>query len=218
MATYAEVERDPAVRAGWPLLAECAARVASPAIRSMGTVGGNLAYAEAASDLSPALLCLDAEVRIAGPSGERGLAVADLFRGFYDTALEPGEIITELRLPAMAPGMRGAYAKFCSRSADDKPLVGVAAIARLEGTPPRCEDIRIALAGVAPTPIRGRRAERAIRGEPLDDAAIAAAADAAAAEADPVSDLMGSAEYRRRMTRVWVRRVLAALRDRGERT
>jgi aerobic carbon-monoxide dehydrogenase medium subunit len=211
--TYGHVERHAEVRHGWPLLAEAAARVASPAVRNMGTVGGNLAYAEAASDVSPALLCLDAQVRVAGPGGERTVAIADLFRGFYETALAPDEVITAVRLPAVAAGARSGYVKFCPRSAEDKPLIGVAALLRVEGAPAVCREARIGLGGAAPTPMRARRAEATLGGQALTDAAIAAAAEAAAEEADPLSDLMGSAGYRRRMIRVWVRRLLTGLRD-----
>lgn len=213
MTTYGHVERHPDVRRGWSLLAQAAGRVASPAVRSMGTVGGNLAYAEAASDVSPALLCLEAEVRVAGPGGERTVPIGALFRGFYETALAPGEIITTVRVPAPPTGARTGYVKFSSRSAEDKALVGVAALLRLEGDRPVCTEARIGLGGAAPTPIRARSAEAALTGEALTDGAIAAAADAAAREAQPLSDLMGSADYRRRMIRVWVRRLLEGLRD-----
>jgi len=213
MTTCGAVERHPEVRHGWPLLARAAGRVASPAVRNLSTVGGNLAYAEAASDVSPALLCLEAEIHVAGPGRGRTVPITTLFRGFYETALAPGEIITGLRVPAMPAGARSGYVKFCSRSAEDKPLVGVAAVLTLEGARSVCRGARIALGGAAPTPIRAARAEAGLEGEALSDAAIAAAAETAAREADPLSDLMGSADYRRRMVRVWVRRLLTALRD-----
>ncbi|HYB69754.1 MAG TPA: xanthine dehydrogenase family protein subunit M [Candidatus Bathyarchaeia archaeon] len=212
MTTYGHVERHPDVRRGWPLLALAAGRVASPAVRSMGTVGGNLAYAEAASDVSPALLCLEAGVRVAGPRGERTVPIGELFRGFYETALEPGEIVTAVRVPALPAGARSGYVKFCSRSAEDKPLVGVAAVLRMADGGTGCAEARIGLGGAAPTPIRAPAAESALRGAELTDATIARAAEAAAAEAEPLSDVMGSADYRRRMIRVWVRRLLADLR------
>jgi carbon-monoxide dehydrogenase medium subunit len=212
MATLADIERSRVVRDGWPLLAEAARRVATPAIRTSGTIGGNLAYAEAASDPAPALLCHDAEVRVAGPGGERALPVAQFFRGFYEAALEPGEIVTAVRVPAPPKGARGGYIKFTSRSAEDRPLVGVAALIVLDEAG-LCREARIGLGGVAPTPIRAGRAEAALRGEALSDTAVRASAETAAQEAEPLSDLMGSADYRREMIRVWVRRLLAALRD-----
>jgi carbon-monoxide dehydrogenase medium subunit len=185
--------------------------VATPAIRSSATLGGNLCYAEAASDPAPALLCLEAQVRVADSVGERVVPIGEFFTGFYETAVAQGEILTAVRVPPMPPGARAAYVKFCPRSAEDKPLIGVAALVRLDDAK-RVREVRIALAGAAPTPIRARRAEAALSGEALTEAAIHAAADAAAAEADPLSDLMGSADYRREMIRVWIRRLLLSLR------
>jgi carbon-monoxide dehydrogenase medium subunit len=212
MATLADVERSRVVREGWPLLAEAARRVASPAIRTSGSIGGNLAYAEAASDPAPALLCLDAEVHLAGPAGRRAVPIAGFFRGFYETALEPGEIVITVRVPPMPPGARSGYVKFTPRSAEDRPLIGVAALVVLDEAG-RCAEARLGLGGAAPTPIRAGRAESVVRGEVLGDAAIRAAAESAARDAEPLSDLMGSADYRRAMIRVWVRRLLVALRD-----
>jgi len=212
MATLAALARHSALRAGWPLLAQAAGRVATPAIRSSATLGGNLCYAEAASDPAPALLCLDTPVRVADSVGERVVPIAEFFTGFYETAVAPGEVLTGVRVPAVPPGARGGYVKFCPRSAEDKPLIGVAALLVLDAAK-RVGEIRIALAGAAPTPIRARAAEATARGQGLSDRVIREAADAAAAEAEPLSDLMGSADYRRQMIRVWVRRLLTALRE-----
>jgi CO/xanthine dehydrogenase FAD-binding subunit len=110
------------------------------------------------------------------------------------------------------PGARSGYLKYCPRSAEDKPLVGVAALLVLDAGR-RVGEIRIGLAGAAPTPMRARQAEAMVTGQALTDRAIRGAADAAASEAEPLSDLMGSADYRREMIRVWVRRLLTALRD-----
>jgi len=215
MVTMADLHRAPVVRGGWPLLAEAAGRVATPAIRSSATLGGNLGYAEAASDVTPALLCLEALVETAGPGGERSLPITGFFTGFYETALERGEIVTGVRVPACPPGGISGYVKFCSRSAEDKPLVGVAALLALDRDTGRCREARIALGGAAPTAMRAGGAEKTLRGEALSDGAIRAAAEAAASAADPLSDLMGTADYRREMVRVWVRRLLTALRDGG---
>ena len=212
MGRLAAIDRARAVREGWPLLAEAVDRVASPAIRAWGTLGCNLCYAEAASDPAPALLCLEAEVRVAGPAGERAVPITRFFRGFYETALEPGEIVTAVRIPAPPPGARSGYVKFKPRSAEDKPLVGVAALITLDAAG-RCVEARIGLGGVAPTPIRAHRAEMVLQGEAPSDAAARAAAETPAREAPPRSDLTGSADYRREMIRVWVRRLLIALRD-----
>jgi aerobic carbon-monoxide dehydrogenase medium subunit len=213
MMTMAELLRSSLVRARCPLLAEAAGRVATPAIRASATIGGNLAYAEAASDPAPALLCLDATVSIAGPSGTRSVPLARFFTGFYETALAPGEIVTAVRVPASPPRARHGYVKFCPRSAEDKPLIGVAALLVFDASA-RCCDARIALGGAAPSAIRARHAESIVLNERLDERAVRAAADAAAGECDPLSDLMGSASYRREMVRVWVRRLLTRLTQR----
>src|SRR5262245_7391213 len=213
MVTMAELEGASLVRRGWPLLARAAGRVATPAIRSSATLGGNLVYAEAASDVAPALLCLEASIETAAPSGERSLPITSFFTGFYETALDSGAIVTGIRVPPIPDGAVGGYVKFCPRSAEDKPLIGVAALIEPDQGSARCRNARIALGGAAPTVLRARRAEAILRGESLTDGAIRAAADAAAAEADPVSDLMGTARYRRAMVQVWTRRLLTALRD-----
>jgi carbon-monoxide dehydrogenase medium subunit len=148
---------------------------------------------------------------VADSVGERVVPIGEFFTGFYETAVAPGEILTGVRVPAGPTGARSGYLKFCPRSAEDKPLIGVAALLVL-GAAKRVDEVRIALGGAAPTPIRARRAESAVRAESLTDAAIRAAAEAAAAEADPLSDLMGSGAYRREMIRVWVRRLLFSLR------
>jgi carbon-monoxide dehydrogenase medium subunit len=213
MATHAAVHREPLVIERWPLLAAAAGRVASPSIRASGTIGGNLCYAESASDVAPALLCLDAEIVTTGSRGERTIAIAEFFRGFYETALEPGEIVTAVRVPALPEPAQAAYVKFCPRSAEDRALIGVAVRLTMATDGRRCDDSRLAVAGAGPTPMRARQAEAALRGHALTDAVITTAADAAAAESDPLSDLMGSADYRRQMIRVWLRRVVTALRD-----
>src|SRR5262249_42711965 len=165
-----------------------------------------------ASDPAPALLCLDAQVRVADGVGERVIPVAELFTGFYETAIAAGEILTGVRVPAPPDGARSGYVKFCPRSAEDKPLVGVAALFTLDASQ-RVETIRIGLGGAAPTPVRARGAEGALRGQRLIGGGGRGPAGPAAAGAEPLSDVMGSAEYRREMIRVWVRRLLVALRD-----
>ena len=212
MASLAALARHAALHAGWPLLAQAAGRVATPAIRSTATLGGNLCYAEAASDPAPALLCLDAQVRVADSVGERVVPIGEFFTGFYETAVAPGEVLVGVRVPALPPGARSGYVKFCPRSAEDKPLIGVAALLVLDAAK-RVGDIRIALGGAGPTPMRARGAEAAVTGRELSDRVMREAADAAAAEANPLSDLMGSADYRREMIRVWVRRLLSSLRE-----
>lgn len=212
MVTHRELIDANIVRTGWPLLAEASGRVASPAIRSTATIGGNLSYAESASDSPAAMICLEAEVQLASKRGIHSIPVTKFFRGYYDAAIEPGEIVTALRVPPCPPGARTAYARFTSRSAEDKVLVGVAAQVVLDEKG-RCSDARIGLGGVAPTPLRATRAEAILKGERLNEKMIKAAAESAAEDTDPLSDLMGSADYRRHITGIMVARVLGSLQN-----
>jgi carbon-monoxide dehydrogenase medium subunit len=216
LATHAEVQRSPVVAERAPLLAEACGRVASPTIRAMGTLGGNLCYGESASDPSPALLALRARVRLAGPGGQRTLPLVDFFTGFYETALREAEILTAVEVSPPPANCRWRYLKWTPRAREDKALVGLAvALGMKDGV---CVSARLGLGGVAASPVALTRAEAALEGAALDERSASRAAEAAAAEVDPVDDLQGSAEYRRDMVRVWTRRVLAALAAPGART
>ncbi|HXJ77218.1 MAG TPA: xanthine dehydrogenase family protein subunit M [Candidatus Methylomirabilis sp.] len=211
VATHWAVSHAIAVQQGSPLLAYACARVASPTIRSMGTLGGNLCYGESASDPSPALLALRATVRLRGPGGERTVPVTEFFTGFYETALREAEVLTAIDVPAMPAGARWRYLKWTPRAQEDKALVGLAAVLVMDGR--RCRGARLGVGGVGASPVVLAAAEHALEGQELDDATIARAADAAAAEVDPMDDLQGSAEYRRDMLRVWLRRVVTGLAE-----
>jgi aerobic carbon-monoxide dehydrogenase medium subunit len=209
VATHWAVSHATLVQERSPLLAYACARVASPTVRSMGTLGGNLCYGESASDPSPALLALRATVRLHGPDGARMVPITEFFTGFYETALRESEVLTGIDVPAMPAGARWRYLKWTPRAQEDKALVGLAAMLVFEGR--RCRVARLAVGGVGASPVVLARAEGALEGQDLDEATIARAADAAAGEVEPMDDLQGSAEYRRDMLRVWVRRVVAGL-------
>ena len=211
IATHWAVSHSAAVQAASPLLAYACARVASPTIRSMGTLGSNLCYGESASDPSPALLALRASVRLHGPGGARSLPVAEFFTGFYETALREAEVLTGIDVPPAPAGARWRYLKWTPRAQEDKALVGLAAMLVMDGR--RCRVARLGLGGVGAWPVVLARAEHALEGRELDAAAIARAADAAADEVEPMADLQGSAEYRRDMLRVWVQRVVTGLAE-----
>jgi carbon-monoxide dehydrogenase medium subunit len=210
-ATHWAVSHSIAVQQRSPLLAYACARVASPTIRSMGTLGGNLCYGESASDPSPALLALRATVRLHGSGGERTVPITEFFTGFYETALREFEVLTAIDVPAMPAGARWRYLKWTPRAQEDKALVGLAAVLVMDGR--RCRAARLGVGGVGASAVVLAAAERALEGQELGDATIARAADAAAGEVDPMDDLQGSAEYRRDMLRVWVRRVVTGLAE-----
>jgi len=211
VATHWAVSHSMAVQQRSPLLAYACARVASPTIRSMGTLGGNLCYGESASDPSPALLALRATVRLHGPGGERTVPITEFFTGFYATALREAEVLTGIDVPDMPAGARWRYLKWTPRAQEDKALVGLAAVLVIDGR--RCRVARLGVGGVGASPVVLAGAEHALEDQELDDATIARAADAAAAEVDPMDDLQGSAEYRRDMLRTWVRRVVTGLAE-----
>jgi len=209
LATHADIAHSPLVRERAPLLAEACGRVASPAIRAMGTLGGNLCYGESASDPSPALLALRARVRLTGPGGERAVPVVDFFTGFYETALGEGEVLTAVEVPPSPAGARWRYLKWTPRAREDKALVGLAAVVALADG--MCVSARLGVGGVAASPVALTHAAAALEGSALDQSSAERAAEAAAAEVEPVDDLQGSAGYRRDMLRVWTRRVLTGL-------
>jgi carbon-monoxide dehydrogenase medium subunit len=211
--THRAVSHAAPVRDHSPLLAEACGRVASPPIRAMGTLGGNLCYGESASDPSPALIALGAQVVLHGADGRRRLAVEDLFTGFYETAVAPGEVLEAVVVPAPTADRRWRYLKWTPRAGEDKPLVGLAAVIDVEshGHARRCRSVRLGLGGVHAFPVRLRAAEAVLTGADASPDVVMAAADAAAGEVQPFDDLQASGDYRREMTRVWVRRVVSEL-------
>lgn len=213
LAPHAEVAASPLVRAHCPVLAVAAGRVATPAIRNMGTIGGNLCYAESASDVSPTLLSLGARAVLASRRGRRTVDLAGgFFRGFYETALEEGEILVAVEVPAQPRAGGAAYVKWSPRSLEDKALVGVAAVVDGDAASGVCRELRLGLGGVNPTPVRLPRAEAVARGQRLTDDVIRAVARAAAEEVEPIADVQGSPEYRRQMVEVWAARTLREVR------
>jgi carbon-monoxide dehydrogenase medium subunit len=211
LATHREIERSREVRRVAPLVAEACGRVGSPTIRNMGTLGGNLAYGEAASDPAPALLALDARVTVTGPAGERTVPLDGFFHDFYETALGPAEILTAVHVPHSPAPARSTFVKYTCLSEEERAVVSVAAVV-VPGPDGTWSEVRIGLGGVAPTPIRARGAEAALGGRRPTDGRLREAAAATAADVDPLDDRQGSAEYRRAMTEVWVRRALETLR------
>ena len=207
MATHSEIVRSEAVRSLAPLLCDACNRVGSPAIRNMGTLGGNISHGDGASDPAPALLALDAGAIVMGPVGERRIPLKDFFLGIFTTAIDDQEILTGLHVPRPVAGTHTRFKKFTCSSAEAFSTVTVAvSVVPAEGG--ICADARIGLGSVAPIPIRATAAEDLLRGQKVTPELIAAAAAAAAAATDPPSNGLGSAEYRREMTGVWVRRLL----------
>lgn len=190
-----------------PMLREAARAVGGWAVRNMATVGGNLFAPPPSGDFAVALLALDAEVHLLSQSGARTIPLEEFYTGFMTTALQPGELVTGFHVPR--PTGRTVYLKAGRKHANTPAVVTVAAQVVMDnGT---VTDARIALNAVGPHPMRARSAEAALIGQPLDEAAIHAAAEAAMQESQPFTDAIASEWYRRRMTGVTVRRALTQL-------
>lgn len=198
LATFRDVETSALVGRRLPVLAKALAHVANLRVRNVATWGGNLAEADNSSDLPAILTALDAEVVVRAGTGTRTTTVRDLITDFFTTTLTDEEMIVQLRVPLPPPGSGGSYVKFVSRSAEDRTCLGVAAFADLaeDGT---CRDVRLSVIGAGPVPLRMPEAEAELRGTRLDEATARDLAQRYAAAADPLSDLRGSAEYRRKV-------------------
>jgi carbon-monoxide dehydrogenase medium subunit len=206
LARHREVEKSRLVCEQWPVLAEAFGSVANVRIRNAATVGGVLAEADYASDPPAVFVALDTEVSVSGPAGDRVVRAADFSRGFYETALAADEIVTGVRVPS-AP--RGAvYEKYRSRSSEDRPCVGVAAVIQFAEDSRTCEDLRVVVGAASDKPECLPAAEDIARNQPLTEELASAVADAYAAHVDTLSDLRGSGWYRTEMIRVWVRRAI----------
>lgn len=208
LATHRSVERSPLVQRRAPALAQAFSHVGNVRIRETASVGGNLAHADYRLDPPPALLVLDAEVVLAGAEGTRVVALKDFYRGMYETVLEPGEILAEVRVPRAPEGARTVYSRFSSLSANDWPCIGVAALLSLDGG--SVGELRLGLSGVAEAPLPAVGLGR-FQGEPCSEELWDAVCDAVDDQISPVSDLRGSADYKREMTRVWIKRTLSGL-------
>jgi len=201
------------VRDGFTALAESASVVGSLQIRNLATLGGNLANAAPSADMAPPLLALDAQLLIAGPRGQRRVPAVDFFLGVRRTQLAPDEILVEIIIPAPGPGSGGTYVRHTPRRELDIAVVGVAA--QLTIANGKCVKARIALAAVAPVPVRANAAEARLEGEAVTSTLIEEAAQLAVEASSPISDQRGSAEFRRHLVRVLTRRTLATALERA---
>ena len=202
------VEQSDLVRARVPVVAEACRFIGHAPIRHRGTFGGNLAHADPASELPAVMVALEAEMAVASRAGSRVIPAGQFFIGPLTTALRPGEMLTEIRIPAAPPRTGGAFVEM-ARRAGDFALVGVAALVTLDGAG-RCVRARIALCGVGPTAVRARAAEDALTGQEPTAAVLDEAAARAAAATSPPSDVHGSAEFRRKLAQHFARQALAA--------
>ena len=206
LVTAREIETAPFICEKYPALLQALRELGSIQVRNRATVAGNICRASPSADTLPPLIAGDAKVRIHGASGGRVVALEDFFTGPGRTVLAPDEIVTEVVMPPPLPASGSVYIKHGRRKAMELATVGVAVMVSLDGAV--CRDLRIVLGAVAPTAIRARQAEQALRGRAIDAGAIAAAAEAAMRECRPISNVRSSAGYRREMVGVLAGRAL----------
>jgi carbon-monoxide dehydrogenase medium subunit len=206
LTTHRAIEKSPLIRKRFSVLAEMERRLASIQTRNWGTIGGNLCHADPAGDPAPVLIALNATLSMASVKGKRNMAVEDFCLDYFETALEPGELLTEIQVPAAPPRTRTAYTKF-NVIESDLATVGVAVSITLGSSDGICQDIRIALGAAAPTPMRAKQAEAVLRGKKITDNLLKKAGEIASTEAEPISDIYASEEYRRELVKVLVKRV-----------
>ena len=211
-ATYDEIDHSPEVRAGHDILAREASHIEDQQIRNRGTIGGNCCLSDPTNNLPPLLVALDATMNIRAAGGSRQVVAEDFFKGYFLTALEPGELLVSITIPPIPAGTGAGYVSL-SVAADSKTIVRAAALVRVNGV---IEEARVVLARVASVPIRHYAMEEALRGVAPSAESVRAAAEMIGSDVEPIADGHGSSEYRRKMARVVARRaVLAAIEEGG---
>jgi carbon-monoxide dehydrogenase medium subunit len=205
LATLGALERTKGLRDAFPVIAQTLRTLSNVRVRNVATIGGNLAHADPHMDLPPVLAALGAQVTIAGPAGERSVAVEHLFTGYYETVLARNELIAKVVVPPQG-GKRAAYVKVTTRSADDWPALGVAVALEAQGRGVRSADVFVSAA--TETPIRLKAAEAVLRGAEANETTLRRAGEAAAGEVETMADARGSASYKKEMVRVFVARAV----------
>ena len=207
LVTIREAETSPVIREKQPTLASTFAKVGNIRVRNAATVGGNLSEADYASDPPCVLVALRARAKVRSVRGEREIPLSEFFKGFYETALTADEILTELIVPDLPRGSHSVYLKYISRSSEDRPCVGMAAV--LESQPDgTCKELRLVTSAVSETPQEFADAGAIARGKHLTDSLIEEIAEACSSGVEPLSDLRGSAWYRKQIIRVMARRAI----------
>jgi carbon-monoxide dehydrogenase medium subunit len=207
LCSQQQVATSPLVKARLPLVAETYQHVATPRIRYMASVGGGLVHGDPSQDPPPSLIALGASLTLTSAGGQRVVSLEDFLIDYYETDVQPGEILTDIFIPSAPAGSGAAYLKFLPRTADDYATVAVAAVVT-PGDGNVCQDVRIALGAVGTTAIHATGAEEILRGRPLTEENIRAAAVSVKEMVDPLDDYRGSAGYKREMAEVFTRRAI----------
>lgn len=213
LTRHATAERSETIRRACPLLAEAIPLIGDCQVRNRGTVGGSMAHADPVAELPTVAMCLGAVMRVEGMSGAREVAAADFFLTYLTTAVGPGELLTEVRFPVSPPGTGASFQELVRRKGDFAIVAAACTVAL--GSDGVCTDVRLALAGVGPRPVRATAASDVLLGQAPSPELLQEAARVACLGLDPESDVMASAEYRRAMAEVYARRALAQAVERA---
>jgi aerobic carbon-monoxide dehydrogenase medium subunit len=208
LVTHREVETSPLVQQAFPALAQAFGHIGNVRVRQTASVGGNLAHADYRLDPPPPLLVLGAQVSTFGPDGARTIPLKNFFRGMYETALQPGELLVDVKVPFMPADSRSVYLRYTALSANDWPCLGVAGLMTKNNG--RCKELRLALGGVAATPLLIDGLEFT-RDQIVDQGLIDRVLEIVEQQISPFSDLRGSEWYKRRMAQVFVKKSLERL-------
>jgi aerobic carbon-monoxide dehydrogenase medium subunit len=203
--THKSIEKSDIIKKHYPVLSTMEERLASIQVRNWGTIGGNLAHADAAGDPAPVLISLGASIKVGSKKGERTMPLEAFYTDLFETAMEHDEMVLEIQVPPMAPRTGCAYKKF-NLLQNDMGVCAVAAMVSADASGV-CTDARIVLGNAGVTPIRAKSGEALLIGKKPDDALFAAAGEAAAGDADPVSDIHASEEFRRHLIKVLTKRM-----------
>src|SRR6516164_3543816 len=214
LSREADLEASALIRSKYPIILDTAHVIADPQVRNLATIAGNLAHGDPANDHPATMLALGAQIVATGPAGERIIPIEEFFLSVFSTALKPGEILTEIRIPIPPAHSGGAYLKL-ERKVGDFATAAVAAQVTLDGKG-SVQKLGIGLTNVGPTPIKARRAEDFLRGKKLDEANVRQAGQLAAEEAQPSSDLRGPAEYKKGLVKELAKRALSRAAERAE--
>jgi len=205
--THRSIEKSELIKQKCPVLAEIEKRVASIQIRNWGSIAGNLAHGDAqAGDLAPTLIALNAKVKLASSKGSRVMPLEEFYTGFFENALSNDELMVEVQVPPVRPRTATAYTKF-NLIGNDQGIVGVASTVTVDQSG-ACQEARIVLGNAGVIPIRAKNAEQVLKGKKLTDKLLEEAGEAAAGEAEPVSDIHASEEYRRHLIKVLTKRMV----------
>ena len=207
LTTHRTIEKSTIIRDSFNVLAEMERKLATVETRSWGTIGGNIAHADPAGDVLPVLIALNATIKVVGPGGERTIPAEEFGKGYFETALLQDEILTEIQLQNPKPRTGTIYEKF-TMIEGDYAMASVRVSITTDATGKNCDDIRIVLGAVAPSPIRAKGSEKVLTGKAITEDLLEEAGKAASEEAKPVSDMHASDEYKRQLIKVLVKRIV----------